>query len=240
MKTILITGSSRGIGKAAATLAAERGYNVIVHGRTDSEELEQTHQAIQGSVKTFFDIADQLSTHEAIAKLGHIDILVNNAGIGKGGMKDAADVDDEDALRDYKVNVLGTLHCIQAVVPSMLKNGSGSIVNVASIKGHANLTAMSSLTYGLSKAGVIALTKALAKTYPTLRINSVSPGFVATDMLADWPKEKIAQTNESIIAGRFAQPEEIANMILFLASNEASYVTGTDFLVDGGYMIKGK
>ncbi len=240
MKTILITGSSRGIGKAIAKLAAERGYKVIVHGRTDSEELNQAHKETQGSVKTIFDISDKQATQGAVAKLGHIDVLVNNAGIGQGGIKDVADVDDENALAEYRVNVLGTLHAIQAVVPSMLEHGSGSIVNIASIRGHSDLTSMNTLTYSISKAGVIGLTKALAKTYPKLRINSVSPGFTATEMLENWSEEKLAKVKASVIVNRLAQPEEIANMILFLASDEASYITGTDFLVDGGYSIKDK
>lgn len=240
MKTILITGSSRGIGKATALLASKQGYKVIVHGKTDTPELEQVHQEIEGSLKTFFDIADKQATHEAIAKLGHIDVLVNNAGSGRSGVKDVSDIDDENALKEYKINVLGTIHCIQAVVPSMLESGSGSIVNVASIRGHANLTSISSITYGLAKAGVIGLTKALAKTYPKLKINSVSPGFVRTDMLANWPEEKINKVKESVIADRLAEPEEVASMILFLASDEASFITGADFLVDGGYTIKDK
>lgn len=240
MKTILITGSSRGIGKAVAVLAAQKGYRVIVHGSRDSEELNTTHQEIAGSVKTFFDISDKAEVEEKISKLGEIDILVNNAGIGKAGIKDVSEVSDEQALKEYNTNVLGTLHCIQAVLPGMVKKGAGSVVNVSSLKGHYHLTTLSSLTYGLSKASVIALTQALAKAYPQIRFNSVSPGYVNTDMTKGWPAETFDMIKQKTLTGRISQPEEIANTIMFLASDDASYVTGTDILADGGYNLKDK
>jgi 3-oxoacyl-[acyl-carrier protein] reductase len=240
MKTILITGSSRGIGKAVAQLAASKGYKVIVHASTDSEQLENTHKEIEGSFKTFFDVSDKEAVNVAIAQLGEIDVLINNAGIGRSKNKDISDADDEQALKEYKVNVLGTLHCMQAVIPGMVERGNGSIVNVASIKGHYNLTSMKSLTYGISKAAVIALTQAVAKEYPLVRINSVSPGYVKTDMSKGWPPETFERIKDQTIIGRISQPEEIAKAILFLASDDASYATGTDLLVDGGFNLKDK
>jgi len=240
MKTILITGSSRGIGKAIAKLASEKGYKVIVHGHSNSDELENTHKELQDSVKTFFDISNKQEVQDKINQLGHIDILVNNAGMGNAGIKDVADVKDEQALIEYKTNVLGTLHCIQAVLPSMIKKGSGSVVNISSLKGHYNLTTLSSLTYGISKAGVIALTQALAKAYPRVRFNSVSPGYVNTDMAKGWPADTFERINNGTLVGRISQPEEIAKAVLFLASDDASYITGIDILADGGYSIKGK
>jgi 3-oxoacyl-[acyl-carrier protein] reductase len=240
MKTILITGSSRGIGSATAKLAATKGYRVIVHGRTESEELQQVHQEIEGSVKTFFDVADKAATHAAIEALGPIDILINNAGIAVTGIHDIADIDDEKALQEYKVNVLGMLHCIQAVLPGMLERGEGSIVSIASIKGQPTLGTMSTLTYAPTKAGVISLTKALAKSYPTVRFNSVSPGYVETDQVASWNEETFNRINNGTVLGRMAKPEEIAATVLFVASEEAKYMTGTDILIDGGYSIKGK
>lgn len=240
MKTILITGSSRGIGKAIAILASKRGYSVIVHSSKDSDELKRTRREIKGSQKTFFDVADKRAAHEAIRKLTRIDVLVNNAGMGRAGINDVSDIKDEDALREYEVNVLGTLHCIQAVLPRMLKQGSGSVVNVSSLKGHYNLATLSSLTYSASKAGLIAITRALAKAYSPVRFNSVSPGYVKTDMAKLWPPETFDRINEGTLAGRIAQPQEIAETVLFLASDQASYITGTDILADGGYAIKGK
>lgn len=240
MKTILITGSSRGIGKAIATLAHKQGYKVIVHGQTDSSELGATNKELSGSVKTFFDASDRSAVETTVAKLGPIDILVNCAGMGKTGIKDVSDVQDEDALEEYRVNVLGSLHCIQAVVPVMIKQGSGSVVNISSLKGHYNLTTLSSLTYGVSKAGVIALTQALAKAYPQIRFNSVSPGYVETDMAKQWPPETFERIKQGTLVGRISQPEEIAKAVMFLASDDATYITGTDMLVDGGYQIKDK
>lgn len=240
MKTILITGSSRGIGKAVAVLAASKGYKVIVHASTDSEQLQETHKEIEGSDKVFFDVADKQAVSDAISELGPIDVLVNNAGIGKSGNMDIADVDDEQAIKEYSVNVLGTLHCMQAVMPGMIERGGGSIVNIASIKGHYNLTSMKSLTYGISKAGVIALTQALAKEYPTIRINSVSPGYVQTEMSKGWPPETFDKIKNQTVTGRISQPQEIAQAILFLGSDDASYMTGADLLIDGGFNIKDK
>jgi len=245
-KNILVTGSSRGIGKAVATLASQKGYHVIVHGKTDSEALRATHQELAGSTKVFFDIADKAATHAAIAELtkqvGTIDVLVNNAGIARNFLKDIAELDDDKALEEYCTNVLGTLHCIQAVLPGMLSQKSGSVINIASIKGQYNLATVSTLTFAGTKASIISLTKALAKTYGDkgVRFNSVSPGYVETDQVNDWNDETFARISSGTILGRIAKPEEVAPLVLLLASDEASYITGSDFLVDGGYAIKGK
>jgi hypothetical protein len=148
--------------------------------------------------------------------------------------------DGDKAIEEYKVNVLGTMHCIQAVIPKMLDKGHGSVVNISSIKGYPNLATMSTLTYAPSKAGVISLTKACAKAYPSIRFNAVAPGYVETDQVNDWNDETLKRINNGTIAGRIAQPKEIASLVMFLASDDASYITGADYLVDGGYSIQGK
>ena len=245
-KTILITGSSRGIGKAIAQLAQQKGYRVILHGKTMSEALKKTVVELDSPHVVTFDIADKQATHEAIAKLitevGAIDVLVNNAGVARNFLKDLADMDDDKAIEEYRTNILGTLHCTQAVLPTMLEQKSGSIINLASIKGHYNLATMSTLTFATTKAGIISLTKALAKSYGDkgIRFNSVSPGYVETDQVNDWNEETFKRISDGTILGRIAKAEEIAPLVLFLASDEASYITGSDFLADGGYSIKGK
>jgi NAD(P)-dependent dehydrogenase (short-subunit alcohol dehydrogenase family) len=246
MKTILVTGSSRGIGKAIAELAHQKGYKVIVHGKGQSDELESVHKALSGSVKAVFDIADKQATHTAINELlneiGTIDVLVNNAGVARNFLKDVADMDDDKAIEEYRTNVLGTLHCTQAVLPKMLEQNAGSVVNIASIKGQYNLATMSTMTFAATKAGIISITKALAKSYGDkgVRFNSVSPGYVETDQVNDWNEETFNRINNGTILGRISKTEEIAPLVLFLASDEASYITGSDFLADGGYSIKGK
>lgn len=240
MKTILITGSSRGIGKAIAELAHKQGYKVIVHGRTDSEALQKVHGSLKDSEKTVFDVSDKQATADAIAKLGHIDVLVNNAGVARNFLKDVSEMDDEKALEEYKVNILGTLHCIQAVVPSMQAKKAGSIISISSIKGQSNLATMSTLTFGATKAGIISLSKALAKSYPDIRFNTVSPGYVETDQVNDWNEETFKRISDGTILGRISKPQEIAPLVMFLATEDASYITGSDFLADGGYAIKGK
>ena len=246
MKTILITGSSRGIGKAIAQLAQQKGYKVILHGKAMSEALKKTVVELDNPHVVTFDVADKQATHEAIAKLitevGTIDVLVNNAGVARNFLKDLADMDDDKAIEEYRTNILGTLHCTQAVLPKMLEQQAGSIINIASIKGQYDLATMSTLTFAATKAGIISLTKALAKSYGDkgIRFNSVSPGYVETDQVNDWNEETFKRISDGTILGRIAKAEEIAPLVLFLASDEASYITGSDLLADGGYSIKGK
>ena len=243
-RTILITGSSRGIGRAIAELAHGRGYTVVVHGQTDSPQLNKVHKDLKGSLKAVFDVADKTATEKAIGALlkevGVIDSLVNNAGINRNILKDIAELDDDKALEEYRVNVLGAIHCIQAVLPKMLEKGGGSVVNISSIKGYANLTTLSTLTYATTKAGVISLTKGLAKAYPAIRFNAVAPGYTETDMAQYWDAKTYERINNGTVLGRIGKPHEIASLVLFLVSDEASYITGSDFLADGGYSIQGK
>jgi 3-oxoacyl-[acyl-carrier protein] reductase len=245
-KIILITGSSRGIGKAIAALAHQQGYKVIVHGRKESKELDKTYKSLSGSLKIVFDVANKQETNKAIGllldKLGTIDVLVNNAGIALNTPKDISEIDDEKALQEWKVNVLGPIHCIQAVLPSMLKKGKGNIINIASIKAYPNYATLSSFTYGHTKAAVLEITKALAKVYSPcgIRFNAVAPGYVLTDISRLWSKEAWERVNNGILLERVAKPEEIAPLVMFLASDESSYITGSDFLIDGGYSLKGK
>lgn len=244
MKTILITGSSRGIGKAIAVLAHSQGYKVIVHGKTDSPELVKTQQELSGSLITAFDVANKAEVSAAIGKLidevGTIDVLINNAGVARNFLKDVTELNDEKAIEEYRVNVLGTLHCVEAVLRHMVEKGNCSIVNISSIKGYSNLATMSTLTFAATKAGVVSITKALAKAYPSVRCNVVAPGYVETDQVKDWNGETFERISKGTILGRIAQPNEIAPLVMFLASDDASYITGSEFLADGGYSLQGK
>lgn len=245
-KTILVTGSSRGIGKAIATKAHKEGYKVIVHGKTDSKALQKTYKELKGSIKTFFDVADKKETHDKINELLEqvdvLDVVVNNAGVGLNFISDISEVDDNLALEEYKINVLGAIHVIQATLPGMLAKGKGSVVNIASFKGIYNMSTMSSLTYGPSKAALIALTKALAKAYSPrgVRFNAIMPGYIRTDVSEDWPEETWERINSGILEGRIGEPDEVAELAMFLASDKSSYMTGSEVLIDGGYTLKGK
>ncbi len=245
-KTILVTGSSRGIGKAIITLAHKQGYQVIVHGSKESDELESIHTDLSNSVKVIFDVSNKDQTHKEIAKVLEkvktIDVLVNNAGIALNVLKDISEVDDEKAIQEWRVNVLGAIHTIQAVLPSMVKQSKGSVINIASMKGYPTYSTLSSFTYGQTKAAVLSLTKSLAKTYSPkgIRFNAVCPGYVQTDISKAWKQETWDRVNSGILIGRIAKPEEIAPLVMFLASDESAYITGSDYLIDGGYTIKGK
>lgn len=242
MKTILITGSSRGIGAAIARQAHAKGYIVILHGRTNSPSLQKLHAELIGSHVIYCDIAYKTATlttiKQVIEKIGPIDVLVTNAATAHPTICDISDIDDTIATHEYAVNFLGTIHCIQAVLPDMQVRGKGCIITISSIKGHPKLTTLSSVTYGATKSSVIALTKALAKAYPTIRFNSVSPGYVLTDQAKQWGKKSQERIRNGSVLGRAAEPTEIAAMVLYLASDNASYMTGADFVVDGGYSLK--
>ncbi len=245
-KTILITGSSRGIGGATARLAHKRGYQVIVHGKTDSDELNNIHNELSGSIKTFFDVRDKKEVESAINKVlqqvGNIEILVNNAGIARNFVKNINEVSDENAIEEWEVNVLGIIHCVQAVVPNMLEQGHGSIVNIASIKGYPEMATMSTFTYSATKSAVMSITKSLAKEYSPkgVRVNAVAPGYTETEVVKSWDPKARERVDNGILLNRLASPTEIAKSVMFLASDDASYITGTVLLADGGYMLKGK
>jgi 3-oxoacyl-[acyl-carrier protein] reductase len=241
-KVLLITGASRGgMGAAAARLAHKRGGTVIVHGHTENDELLQLAKEL-GCNYVACDIADKIAVDKAIEKAvgfhKRIDVLINAAGLAAS--QPFLESEDDHWEQMYRVNLLGTVHMCQAVIPYMLKQGSGRIVNVSSTRGHSTLASNRITAYSAAKAAVINLTASLAKEFaPTIAVNCVSPSFTLTHMSQTWT-DKVREQAKTSLVGRAAQPEEIAEPMLFLASERAGFITGQDLLVDGGYELAGK
>jgi 3-oxoacyl-[acyl-carrier protein] reductase len=238
-KVVLITGSARGIGAAAAERAKEYGADVILHDKEESESLKALAKKL-GARFIVADVSDKGAVSKAIGalKAKRIDVLVNCAGMAEP--MPFLEANDDHWLRLFKVNLLGIVHFCQAVVPLMLKQKYGRIVNIASIRGHEALASNRTAAYSVTKAAVINLTVSLAKEYaPHIAVNAVSPGYTATDMAKTWNDAVRAQIKTSLV-GRAAEPKEIAEAILFLASDRASFITGQVLLADGGYTVSGK
>ena len=240
-KVALITGASRGIGRATALLFAKEGAKVAVnYNRSEKEAVEVVASIKDGgseAITVKCDVSDESQikkmVDEVIEKFGRIDILINNAGI-------VFDVPffektNEQWQKTLQTNLIGTFLCMKYVGPHMVKQKYGKIVNVASTNG-IDAYDSTSADYDASKAGVIVLTKASAEIFaPFVSVNCVAPGWVDTDINKDLPKDYVKEETEKIYLKRFAKPEEIAKAILFLASDDASFITGSVLVADGGY-----
>ena len=238
-KVALITGASRGIGAAIAKKMASLNYNIILNyvesfdkASILKEELEKNY-----SIQVLLAKADISNEQEikkmvdaSIEKFGHIDCLVNNAGIAIDSLVEDKTVADFRRILD--VNLIGTFLVSREVAKYMVKEKKGCIINISSTNGIDTMYPYS-LDYDASKAGVISLTKNLAKEYaPFIRVNTIAPGWVNTEMNKELDVDYIKE--EKILLNRFGEPEEIANVVAFLASDEASYVNGSIIRVDGG------
>ena len=239
-KVAIVTGSGSGIGAATAELFAAEGAAVLVADR-NAEGGTAVARRIAGAGNTALfvhtDVADEAAVAAMVAAAvdawGRIDILVNNAGLGGGG--GVFDYQGDMFDRIVGTNLRGPLLCCKYALPRMLERGRGAIVNVASISSSNGIPGQA--IYAPSKAAILQLTRQLAIEFAGrgIRVNAVSPGTIETPMLGGAAPDKLAWLLERHPIGRFGKPAEVAAAILFLASDEASFITGAELAVDGGY-----
>jgi 3-oxoacyl-[acyl-carrier protein] reductase len=234
-RTAFITGASRGIGLACARALAESGCKVILAAR-DRAKLEEASTQIPNSTWVELDLSSHDSIKAAFAQAvkdaGRIDILVNNAAITKDGLALRMKKDDWDAV--IATNLTGAFLAIQQVLQGMMKERWGRIVNISSIVGEAGNPGQSN--YVASKAGLIGLTKSLAQEMASrnITVNAIAPGFIETDMTAALSEDLKSNMLAQIPLKRFGRAEDVASAVRFLASDEASYITGHVLDVNGG------
>ena len=242
-KVAIVTGASRGIGRAIATELAGNGMYVVVNFAGNVESAEETLRLVReagGDGEVYMaNVADEAKCKamcdDVVKRLGKVDVLVNNAGITRDKLVMA--MSDEDFNSVIDTNLLGTFHMIKFLVRYMLKNKGGRIINIASVSGVLGNAGQAN--YSASKAGVIGLTKSVARELATKNIcvNAVAPGFIETDMVKAMSESAIEAGVASIPMKRLGKPEDIAAMVGFLASDKAAYITGQVINVDGGMAI---
>jgi 3-oxoacyl-[acyl-carrier protein] reductase len=230
-KLALVTGASRGIGRAIAEELARAGASVVVGYRSGKDEAEDLATAIGGRAIQA-DVSSPDEAKRLVEEAGDIDVLVNNAGLTRDGL--LARMSDDDWRTVIETNLSSVFYTCRAVTRPMMKKRNGSIVNISSIVGvHGN---WGQTNYGASKAGIIGFTKSLARELGSrnIRANVVAPGYVKTALTDVLPDEATAAMVQQTPLGRVADPEEIAGAVRFLASDQASFITGDVLLVDGG------
>lgn len=240
-KVVLITGGTRGIGRATAKKFAALGAKVIAVYKGNEKQAQSLTEEIEksgGVIKTIkADVSEEKELERiietALSYFGKIDILVNNAGIVYD--REFEEITYEESLKIVKTNMLAPLFLSQKIAPIMLKNKFGVIINLSSTSGMYDFNP-GTADYAMSKLALQSLTKDLSMKYaPMIRVNAVAPGWVNTDMNTDLPPEFVASETAKYHIGRWAEPEEIADVIIYLASPNSSYITGQVIVLDGGH-----
>lgn len=242
-KVAVVTGAGRGIGKAIALKLASLGASIVVNYRSSEKEAEElieeiksqggSASAVQGDVSCFEDAESVIKF--AVETFGRLDILVNNAGITKDTL--LLRMKEEEFDKVINVNLKGVFNCTKHASSIMLKQKSGTIINISSVIGLIGNAGQAN--YAAAKAGIIGFTKSVAKELGSrgITVNAIAPGFITTDMtevLSDKVKEKLL---ENVPLKRLGSPEDVANLAAFLASENASYITGQVINVDGGMVM---
>ena len=241
-KTTLITGASRGIGKGIAEVFAKHGSNIAFTYNASVEAAEALERELQShgiKAKGFqsnaanFDAAQQLAA-DVIKEFGNIDILINNAGITKDNL--LLRISEEDFDKVLEVNLKSVFNLTKAVIKPMMKQRSGSIINMSSVVGVKGNAGQSN--YAASKAGILGFTKSVALELGSrnIRCNAIAPGFIETEMTGALPEETVKAWRDGIPLKRGGTPEDIANACVFLASEMSAYITGQALHVDGGML----
>ena len=242
-KTVIITGASKGIGAAMAILFARKGYNVVI-GYNESYQLAKMLSSSLSSqgynvVPIKVNVANKLETDilikEAVYKFGSVDVLINNAGVAFNAL--ITDTEEFDSDKIFDVDLKGVFNCCKSVTPVMVNQKSGKIINISSMWGQVG--ASCEVAYSAAKAGVIGLTKALAKELAPsgITVNCIAPGLIDTSMNTNISVEDLNAFVEDIPLGRMGTAEDIAETALFLASEGADYITGQVLGVNGGYVM---
>jgi len=230
-RTALVTGGSRGIGRAIALELGRAGANVVVGYRSGTEEAEEVAKEAGGRAVQA-DVAAPEDAKRLVEEAGDLDVLVNNAGLTRDGL--LARMPDEDWRDVIETNLSSVFYTCRAAARPMMKRRGGAIVNISSVVGvHGN---WGQTNYAASKAGIIGFTKSLARELGSrnIRANVVAPGYVKTQLTEVLPEEATAAMIDNTPLGRVAEPKEIAGAVRFLASDDASFITGEVLLVDGG------
>lgn len=242
-QSVVITGGSRGIGRACALLFAQRGYNVLLGYNKNKAAAEETLAAVSAyGVKCASFCADISKKDEArrliskaMFEFGRVDVLVNNAGIARAAIM--TDVTENDFTELFATNVGGAFFVSQAVIPEMIAQGGGKIVNISSMWGQVG--ASCETLYSSTKAALIGLTKAMAKELApsAITVNCVAPGVIDTDMNSCYDEATMEELREKTPLSRLGTPEDVARAVYFLASDQADFITGEVLSVNGGFVI---